>query len=191
MNLIDRVKNILLTPKTEWEVIKAESTPQKEIITGYVLPLAAVSAVCGFLGTLFVAYAFLGLSFLLYGVLDVPNKRLTYCNAGHPPGLLLRGGKVTELNVNNMVLGVTCDEQYTQSTLDLKHGDTLLFYTDGLADAMNFNKERFGRERIIEAFKQGGATADIIAQNILWNARRFVGLTERNDDITMLVARIG
>ena len=128
---------------------------------------------------------------LLYGVLDVPNKRLTYCNAGHPPGLLLRGGKVTELNVNNMVLGVTCDEQYTQSTLDLKHGDTLLFYTDGLADAMNFNKERFGRERIIEAFKQGGATADIIAQNILWNARRFVGLTERNDDITMLVARIG
>jgi serine phosphatase RsbU (regulator of sigma subunit) len=128
---------------------------------------------------------------LLYGVLDVPNKRLTYCNAGHPPGLLLRNGKVTELNVNNMVLGVTIEEQYSQSTLDLKPGDTLLFYTDGLSDAANFNKERFGRERIIEAFKQGGATADIIAQNVLWNARRFVGLTERNDDITMIVARIG
>jgi sigma-B regulation protein RsbU (phosphoserine phosphatase) len=128
---------------------------------------------------------------LLYGVLDVPNKRLTYCNAGHPPGLLLRNGKVTELNVNNMVLGVTCEEQYTQSTLDLKRGDTLLFYTDGLSDAVNFNKERFGRDRIIEAFKQGGATSDVIAQNMLWNARRFVGLTERNDDITMIVARIG
>jgi hypothetical protein len=69
MNLIDRVKNILLTPKTEWEVIKAETTPHKEIITGYVLPLAAVSAVCGFLGTLFVMWAFLGLSFFLFGVL--------------------------------------------------------------------------------------------------------------------------
>ncbi|QJR09432.1 hypothetical protein DSM104443_00476 [Usitatibacter rugosus] len=71
MNLIDRVKNILLTPKTEWEVIKAESTSQKEIIVGYVLPLAAVSAVCGFLGTMFIMSAFFGASFLMFGVLGM------------------------------------------------------------------------------------------------------------------------
>lgn len=127
---------------------------------------------------------------LMYGVLDVPNKRLTYCNAGHPPALLLRDGKVTELNVNNMVLGISCDEQYTQSTIDLQRGDSLLLYTDGLADAMNFKQETFGRQRIINAFQQGGDSAEMIAQNILWHMRRFVGLTKRNDDVTMIVARV-
>ncbi len=128
---------------------------------------------------------------LFYGVLDVPNKRMTYCNAGHPPPLLLRDGKVSELRVDNMVLGVACDEVYTQSTIDLKSGDTLLLYTDGLGDAMNFEKETFGRQRIIDAFKDGGATADIVAQHLLWTVRKFTGLTKRNDDITMMVARIG
>lgn len=51
MNLIDRVKNIIVTPKTEWDVIAAESTPAQALITGYVLPLAVVSALAAFIGT--------------------------------------------------------------------------------------------------------------------------------------------
>lgn len=127
---------------------------------------------------------------LLYGVLDVPNKRLTYCNAGHPPAMLLRDGVVTELDANNMVLGIDCNERYTQSILHLKPNDTLLLYTDGLADAMNFQKETFGRQRIIDALKQSTGPADTIAQNILWTARKFVGMTARNDDVTMMVAKM-
>jgi hypothetical protein len=50
MTLIDRAKNMLLTPKTEWDVVAAETTPQGQLITGYVLPLAAVAAVAGFIG---------------------------------------------------------------------------------------------------------------------------------------------
>ena len=50
MNLIDRAKNLFVTPKTEWEVIAAESTPPVQIVTGYVLPLAAVAAIAGFVG---------------------------------------------------------------------------------------------------------------------------------------------
>jgi hypothetical protein len=50
MDLIGRVKNICLTPKTEWSVIAAESTPTANLITGYVLPLAGVAAVAGFIG---------------------------------------------------------------------------------------------------------------------------------------------
>src|SRR4051794_15783697 len=91
---------------------------------------------------------------LFYGVLDASNRRLTYCDAGHPPGLILRDGQIIELKTENMVLGVDPDEQYKQSVFDLKTGDTLLLYTDGLADAMNFNNETFGRQRIVEAFKK-------------------------------------
>ncbi len=50
MDLIGRVKNICLTPKTEWSVIATESTPTANLITGYVLPLAGVAAVAGFIG---------------------------------------------------------------------------------------------------------------------------------------------
>lgn len=127
---------------------------------------------------------------LFYGVLDLHSRRLTYCNAGHPPPLVLRQGKIIDLGSDNMVLGVNPDEPYTQSFIDLKVGDTLLMYTDGLADAMNFNQETFGRSRIIDAFSKGGTSADNVAQNILWEMRRFVGLTRRVDDVTMVVVRL-
>ena len=50
MNIIDRVKNILLTPKTEWEVIDGETATPVSLITSYVLPLAAVGSIGGILG---------------------------------------------------------------------------------------------------------------------------------------------
>jgi hypothetical protein len=50
MALVDRVKNILITPKTEWDVIAAEATPTASLITGYVLPLAGVAALATFIG---------------------------------------------------------------------------------------------------------------------------------------------
>jgi hypothetical protein len=50
MDLIGRVKNICLTPQTEWSVIATENTPAASLITGYVLPLAGVAALAGFIG---------------------------------------------------------------------------------------------------------------------------------------------
>ncbi len=127
---------------------------------------------------------------LLYGVVDAPNRRLTYCNAGHPPAMLLRDGVVSELSTGNMVLGVLPDEPYTQSTLELQSGDTLLLYTDGLSDAMNFEQKTFGRQRVIDAFSTGGETAEAVAQNMLWQMRKFVGLSKPTDDVTMIVVRV-
>ena len=50
MNIIDRVKNILLTPKTEWEVINGETATPISLLTSYVLPLAVVGSLGGILG---------------------------------------------------------------------------------------------------------------------------------------------
>ncbi len=50
MNLIDRAKNILITPKTEWEVIKNENLSVAEMFTGYAVILAAIPAIAGFIG---------------------------------------------------------------------------------------------------------------------------------------------
>ena len=50
MSLVDRAKNICLTPNTEWPVIAAEPVSPGPLVTGYVLPLAAIGAVAGFIG---------------------------------------------------------------------------------------------------------------------------------------------
>ena len=64
MNLIDRVKNILITPKTEWDVIDNETATPQSLLMGYVLPLAIISAV-GPLLTGFLFPGVFGLSFFL------------------------------------------------------------------------------------------------------------------------------
>ena len=61
MNIVERVKNILVTPGTEWDVIAAEATPPKQLIISYVLPLAAIAAIAGF-----ISYSLIGMS--MFGV---------------------------------------------------------------------------------------------------------------------------
>lgn len=58
MNLFDRVKNLLLSPATEWEVIKGETWTTSDLFTKYAIILAAIPAVAGFLG-----YSFFGISY--------------------------------------------------------------------------------------------------------------------------------
>jgi len=125
---------------------------------------------------------------LFYGVLDARNKQFTFCNAGHPPGLIRRGNEIIELSAENMVLGIDPDEQYRQTVVQLRSGDVLLLYTDGLTDAMNFQKEIFGKQRLLEVFKQAANTAELVTEHILWEVRKYVGMAERTDDITMIVA---
>ncbi|MGN6504801.1 MAG: SpoIIE family protein phosphatase, partial [Tepidisphaeraceae bacterium] len=57
-------------------------------------------------------------------------------------------------------------------------------------DAMNFDNQPYGKERIYQAFKAGGATAQEIADHLLWDVRRYVGLTNRSDDLTMIVIKV-
>jgi serine phosphatase RsbU (regulator of sigma subunit) len=128
---------------------------------------------------------------LFYGVVDARNRRLTYCSAGHPPALLLRGGEVSELDTINMVLGIDADEQFQQSILELHGGDAILLYTDGLFDAVNFQGERFGRGRIVDAFRRSGAdSAGAIVHGVLWEMRKFVGITKPADDVTMVAIKV-
>ncbi|HXS53710.1 MAG TPA: Yip1 family protein [Usitatibacter sp.] len=57
MSLVERAKNIIVTPKTEWQVVAGEATPPGQLIVGYVLPLAAIAAIAGFIGIVLVGAA--------------------------------------------------------------------------------------------------------------------------------------
>ena len=54
MNLVDRVKNILMSPKTEWPVIEAEATDIKSLYIGYIMILAAIPAIAGIISSMFI-----------------------------------------------------------------------------------------------------------------------------------------
>ena len=67
MNLIDRVKRILLSPRTEWEVIDAEPTTPAQLYTGYIMPLAAIGPIAQIIG-----YSVFGISVPFTGTYRVP-----------------------------------------------------------------------------------------------------------------------
>lgn len=67
MNLTTRAKNIIVSPDTEWPVIAAETTPARDLILGYVLPLAAIGAIAGFIGG-----SIVGMSLPYVGTYRVP-----------------------------------------------------------------------------------------------------------------------
>ena len=130
---------------------------------------------------------------IFYGVLDVANRRLTYCNAGHEPGLLVRDGHVRRLDSQAGVIGIDPDMEFAQDVVELEGGDVLSIYTDGLPEAMNFEDEAFGRERIGQAALAAvaqGASAEAVGKHLLWEMRRFAGLQTRFDDLTLVTIKV-
>ena len=67
MNLVERVKRILVSPKTEWEVIDAEQTTPAELYTRYILPLAAIGPIAQLIG-----YSVFGVTVPFVGTYRVP-----------------------------------------------------------------------------------------------------------------------
>jgi len=128
---------------------------------------------------------------LLLVAVDAAHRTLSYCNAGHEPPLLLRDGQVQRLVEGDIVLGLFPNETYRAHQVALRPGDLLLLYSDGAIDAMNFAGEQFSRERLMESLRQyGGLAIKQVLHNLVWDIRRFVGLAEQADDLTMIAVRV-
>ncbi|MEN8126976.1 MAG: GAF domain-containing SpoIIE family protein phosphatase [Planctomycetota bacterium] len=122
--------------------------------------------------------------------IDIENNTLTYCSCGHEPALLLRDHKIIELEEGGLVLGVMPNAEYTISTIEFKQDDMLLMYTDGLIDAMNFEGETWGKDRLIEALKQcPRCLPKQLIHSTLGYRRRFVGLASQTDDTSIVAIR--
>jgi len=128
---------------------------------------------------------------LFYAIIDVKEKTITYCNCGHEPSVLIRNGRIMDLEKGGLVLGVDAQAEYEIETVELKDGDSLLFYTDGLIDAVNFDDEFWGRENLLETAKKYTAdSAEEMINNILRYRRRFVGLARQIDDTSIVVVKV-
>ncbi len=126
-----------------------------------------------------------------YGVLTPDGRRFTYCNAGHDPPMHLRDGQLSYLETGGMILGVDCTARYERGIVELQAGDILLLYTDGAVEALNFADEQFGRARLAESLmRYADQPAERIVQNINWDLRRFRGLADRLDDLSLVALKI-
>jgi len=131
---------------------------------------------------------------MFYCVLNHSTKRLTYCCAGHMPPILVRDGKIVELEARGGMLGIVPDMKYPKGVVDLLPGDVILAYTDGLSEAVNFEHEEYGRPRIEHALTVAiskGYSAENIIRHCLWDMRRFTGLHRLMDDRTLVVIKVG
>ena len=125
-----------------------------------------------------------------YAVLDANSRTLTYENAGHSPGHLLRSDGTTEtLQGGGAVLGALPDWTYQSYTAQLQPGDMLLLSTDGITEAENAQLEEFGDERLLQAARARDGSALEIQRVIMQQVSAFCGGNFR-DDATLLVLRI-
>ncbi len=128
---------------------------------------------------------------LFYGVLDSQERSITYANAGHCNPLFIRGEEIQTLESHGLLLGVLGDTTYGQSVINLQAGDVLVFYSDGISEAMNRSKELFRSKGIIAAVRDclDGSAADILQG--IWNrAEAHCDGDELPDDRTLMVIKI-
>jgi phosphoserine phosphatase RsbU/P len=125
-----------------------------------------------------------------YAILDARNLTLTYENAGHCPGLLLRANGSSEfLSGKGGVLGVIPEWSYADSTARLHSGDRLLIFTDGVTEAQNAQAVEFGFDRIISAAGPADSSAADTKRRVMEEVAKFCN-NEFGDDVTLVVAAI-
>jgi sigma-B regulation protein RsbU (phosphoserine phosphatase) len=129
----------------------------------------------------------------LLGHYEPSRHRLTYCNAGHNPPLLLNAydGQETWLDPTGAAIGLVEAYVPKAQAVTLRRGDILLFYTDGVTEANNLRGDQFGRDRLAQVVRQN---AGLPAQELLHRLRQalndFSDGRPLEDDATLLVCRL-
>jgi phosphoserine phosphatase RsbU/P len=128
-----------------------------------------------------------------YGVFDPAQRTLTYSSAGHNPPRLKRCGDGTVDSLEEIggpPLGLFDELEYDQTTLPLRPGDIVAFYTDGITEAMNSRGVQFGVDRLDDALRRCGLDATEIIRTAIDAVERFTEGQSPEDDRTLLVAKV-
>ncbi len=125
---------------------------------------------------------------LLIGILNIKTGELKYANAGHNPPLIKSGDRTFyQKGLSGPVAGAMEMIQFKELSLNLKKGDLLFFYTDGVTEAMNPQKELYSTERLEKLVASfSGTQPEEIIETVKNDIAVFSGEEPQYDDITML-----
>jgi sigma-B regulation protein RsbU (phosphoserine phosphatase) len=127
---------------------------------------------------------------LFLGHYQSENSRLTYSNGGQLPPLLLRSdNSVVRLDCGGTVVGLIDGMSYEQASVQMKRGDILVAYSDGVTEPENDFGD-FGEDRLIEIVRRNRfLPLPVICELVLQALRDWIGAQEQPDDITLVLAR--
>jgi serine phosphatase RsbU (regulator of sigma subunit) len=126
---------------------------------------------------------------LIYALLDVPRGEITFANAGHmPPVVRRRQEQVVDLfdKTSGLPLGVLPDTTYDSETFPMNPGDSVLFFTDGLVEAMSPSREMYGMDRLGRVVKKGSSEAQAILDRTMHDMQSHVADAPQFDDTTIV-----
>jgi phosphoserine phosphatase RsbU/P len=140
---------------------------------------------------------------MTYAVIDLVNGVMTYARAGHCPLIYLPGPAAAiqgaqVLVPSGMVLGLRIDgavEKFNalleEKQIPLHTGDVLVFYTDGITEAMNTDSDLFGDSRLSRLVEEHGhLDSGELRERILREIEAFVGTADQHDDMTMILIKV-
>ncbi len=124
---------------------------------------------------------------LLLGVLDLTTGQVNYSNAGHNPPLHLTDDDAQPISCDaNIPAGIMPGWEFTVQHLQLKAGEGLFLYTDGLSEAEDIHLQQFDLVRIMQVAKVADKRPKPLIEAMTASVSQFVGDAEQNDDLTML-----
>jgi len=124
---------------------------------------------------------------LFCGVLEPETGRLDFVCAGHPfPFLRRADGRIEELGVGGLPLGMLIDREFETHRTVIEPGDILLLYTDGIVETLDGTGESYGFDRLRDGLVSGGSSR-AVHDGVLLDLDRFRGEEPVNDDRSLVV----
>jgi len=129
-----------------------------------------------------------------YAEIDEGARRLRYVNAGHNPPCLLRCGtdrSIEELPAGGTVIGLFPQCDYSECAIDLRPGDVLMAFTDGVPEALSPNDEEFGEDRLKELLRSSAhLPVSEMASHIATELKSWIATAAQYDDLTFIVMKV-
>jgi phosphoserine phosphatase RsbU/P len=121
-----------------------------------------------------------------YVHMNSESGELRYSAAGHPPLLLVRSGRVIEIEQNGLMLAVFDFASYSTAVHKLEAGDRIVLYTDGILEASNAVGDFFAHDRLCDLLTKTRALSPArAADSVISSVRRWSG--KQDDDLTILI----
>jgi sigma-B regulation protein RsbU (phosphoserine phosphatase) len=128
---------------------------------------------------------------MVFAVWNDEKQTLQIANAGAVQPLFCRGGQVETVQAEGFPLGMFKDVSYEEFTLSTRPGDAVIFFSDGIVDAVNDKEEMFGNERLTELVTSHiKCSAQDMVDAIYQELSAFQGGVERFDDETVIVLKV-
>ncbi|NIW44076.1 MAG: SpoIIE family protein phosphatase [Gammaproteobacteria bacterium] len=128
-----------------------------------------------------------------YAVLNPKTGELVFSNGGHCPMYKIRDDDLLDVRrfkPNGIPLGITKGMRWKQDRLNLRPGEMIFLYTDGIIEAENEAGEPFGEENLVQSLpKYNASTAFKTSERVLRNLNKFVGENTNFDDIALIAIK--